>query len=190
MVFLKYFYKLKIYMSKNLHVYSSKKIRVLGIDPGTAIVGWGVLEKNEKSHKIKTIDYGQITTSADLPDAERLNLIAQDLKELLKEYQPNEVAVEKLFYFKNKKTVISVAQARGVILYILKNKKLSIGEYTPLQIKQALTGYGKANKKQMQLMIKNVLKLKKIPKPDDAADALAVALCHLNSRLYQNKINL
>lgn len=165
------------------------KIRVLGIDPGTAIVGWGILEQTEKTREIKTIDYGQITTPSDLPDAERLNLIATDLKELIKEYKPDEVAVEELFYFKNKKTVISVAQARGVILYILKNKKLTIGEYTPLQIKQSLTGYGRADKKQMQLMIKNVLKLKEIPKPDDAADALAVSLCHLNSRLYQEKLN-
>lgn len=167
----------------------NKKIKILGIDPGTAIVGWGVLEKDEKLNEIKTIDYGQITTLPDLPDAERLDLIASDLKELLNEYKPNETAVEKLFYFKNKKTIISVAQARGVILYILKNKKLPIGEYTPLQIKQALTGYGKADKKQMQLMIKNVLKLKEIPQPDDAADALAVALCHLNSRDYQKKLN-
>ncbi len=174
-------------MSTNLNVYQSK-IRVLGIDPGTAIVGWGVLEQNE-NREIKTIDYGQITTSSDLSDAERLDLIATDLKELIKEYKPDEAAVEELFYFKNKKTVISVAQARGVILYILKNKKLPIGEYTPLQIKQSLTGYGRADKKQMQLMIKNVLKLKEIPKPDDAADALAVALCHLNSRIYQQYLN-
>ncbi len=165
------------------------KIKVLGIDPGTAIVGWGILEQQDNSKEIKTIDYGQITTSADLPNPERLNLIGEDLKELIKEYKPDEVAVEELFYFKNKKTVITVAQARGVILYICKNKKLPIGEYTPLQIKQALTGYGRADKKQMQLMIKNVLKLKEIPKPDDAADALAVSFCHLNSRLYQQKLN-
>lgn len=164
------------------------KIKVLGIDPGTAIVGWGVLEQ-KGSQNLKMINYGQITTSAKLTMPERLDLIATDLIKLIDKYQPDEVAVEELFYFKNKKTVISVAQARGVILYICKNKKLIIGEYTPLQIKQSVTGYGKADKKQMQLMIQNVLQLKEIPKPDDAADALAVAFCHLNSRRYQQRLN-
>lgn len=162
------------------------KIRVLGIDPGLAIVGWGVLEKEKGL--VKTIDYGQITTLPENSISERLNFIAQDLNELISEFQPDEVAVEELFYFKNKKTIISVAQARGVILYVCKSQNLVLGEYTPLQIKQALTGYGKADKKQMQQMIKNVLKLKEIPQPDDVADALAVGLCHLNSRDFQEKL--
>jgi crossover junction endodeoxyribonuclease RuvC len=163
------------------------KIKILGIDPGTAIVGWGIIEK--KLGNIEMIDCGQITTSPKLKMSERLNLIADELIKIIKRYQPNEIAVEELFYFKNKKTVISVAQARGVILYICKKEKKEIGEYTPLQIKQALTGYGRANKKQIQLTIKNILHLKKIPKPDDIADALAVAFCHLNSRNYKQKIN-
>lgn len=159
------------------------RIRVLGIDPGIAIVGWGVLEK--ENSLTKTIDYGQITTSKDISISERLFSIANDLEELIEEYKPDEVAVEELFFFKNQKTIIPVAQARGVILYVCKNLNIVFSEYTPLQVKQSLTGYGRADKKQMQQMIQNVLKLKEVPKPDDVADALAVGLCHLNSRSYQ-----
>jgi crossover junction endodeoxyribonuclease RuvC len=151
-----------------------------------AIIGWGVLEKEKGL--VKTIDYGKITTSAENSVSERLVFLGRDLTELIAEFQPDEVAVEELFYFKNKKTIISVAQARGVILYVCKSQNLILGEYTPLQVKQALTGYGRADKKQMQQMIKNVLNLKEIPQPDDVADALAVGLCHLNSRDFQEKL--
>ncbi len=164
-------------------------IRILGIDPGTAIVGWGILDCTDNGQLSKTIAYGHIETNKNLSTAKRLKEIADNLLFLLKKYEPQEVAVEELFYFKNAKTVISVAQARGVIINVCFQNNLIIAEYTPLQIKQSLTGYGRADKVQMQKMIKSVLKLKSVPKPDDTADALAVALCHINSRRYTQKIN-
>lgn len=164
-------------------------IRILGIDPGTAIVGWGILDCTDDGQFSKTIAYGHIETNKNLSTAKRLKEIADNLLFLLKKYNPQEVAVEELFYFKNAKTVINVAQARGVIINVCFQNNLTIAEYTPLQIKQSLTGYGRADKVQMQKMIKSVLKLKSIPKPDDTADALAVALCHINSRRYIQKIN-
>ena len=108
--------------------------------------------------------------------------ISKDLEQIIHKYQPREAAVEKLFFFKNQKTIISVAQARGAILLTLKEKRVSIAGYTPLQVKQAITGYGKAEKRQVQEMAKNILSLKSLPKPDDTADALAIAICHINSR--------
>ncbi len=164
-------------------------IKILGIDPGTAIVGWGILDCTDDGQFSKTVAYGHIETNKNLSTAKRLKEIADNLLFLLKKYKPQEVAVEELFYFKNAKTVISVAQARGVIINVCFQNNLTIAEYTPLQIKQSLTGYGRADKIQMQKMIKSVLKLKSIPKPDDTADALAVALCHINSRRYTQKIN-
>lgn len=164
-------------------------IRILGIDPGTAIVGWGILDCTDSGQFSKTIAYGHIETDKSLSTADRLKEINDNLLLLIKKYTPHEAAVEELFYFKNAKTVISVAQARGVIINTCFQKGLIIAEYTPLQIKQSLTGYGRANKTQIQKMIKSVLKLKNIPKPDDTADALAVALCHINSRRYIRKIN-
>ena len=164
-------------------------IRILGIDPGTAIVGWGILDCTDDGQFSKTIAYGHIETNKNLSTAKRLKEIADNLLFLLRKYNPQEVAVEELFYFKNAKTVINVAQARGVIINVCFQNNLTIAEYTPLQIKQSLTGYGRADKVQMQKMIKSVLKLKSIPKPDDTADALAVALCHINSRRYIQKIN-
>jgi crossover junction endodeoxyribonuclease RuvC len=154
---------------------------VLGIDPGTATTGWAIvsLEKTPKS-----IAYGHIETSPKLTDTERLVEISQDLKEICKKYKPREGAVEKLFYFKNQKTIITVAQSRGAVLLTLKNLGLTLSEYTPLQIKQSITGYGRAEKHQMQQMVKSILGLSEIPKPDDVADALAVAICHIHSRRY------
>lgn len=156
------------------------KLRILGIDPGTATTGWAVVEETKKT--LRLIAYGCINTSKTKTDAERLVEIGKDVKILLKKYKPAEVAMEDIFFFKNLKTAITVAQARGVILYELKKNQLPIENYTPLQVKQALTGYGRADKKQIQLMVKNILKLKSIPQPDDAADAVAIAICHLNSR--------
>lgn len=164
-------------------------IRILGIDPGTAIIGWGIIDLDDVRMQKKVVAYGHIETSKKLSDGDRLEELYANLISLLEKYTPQEVAVEELFYFKNAKTVISVAQARGVILQTCIHKKLLTAEYTPLQIKQSLTGYGRADKKQMQEMVKNMLKLKSIPKPDDAADALAVAICHSNSRGYTNHIN-
>lgn len=155
-------------------------LRILGIDPGTATTGWGVVE--EKNGKLAAVGYGAIETSKNRLPSERLLEISEDLEKLFKKYQPDAVAVEKLFFFKNQKTIIEVAQARGAILLTLERMGVTIAEYTPLQVKQALTGYGRADKNQMQEMTKAVLGLASVPKPDDAADALAIAVCHAHSQ--------
>lgn len=149
---------------------------ILGIDPGIAIVGYGIIEKNGNS--IKMLEYGTIQTKANLTTPERLHIIFQELNEIIKEFKPTEVAYEKLFHQKNSKTVINVSQARGVEILASKLNNLDIYEYTPLQIKTAITGYGRADKKQMQESVRRLLNLSEIPKPDDAADALAIAICH------------
>lgn len=155
-------------------------LRILGIDPGTATTGWAVVEEVRKNPRL--VACGCVNTSKFHSDAERLVEIGRDIETLIKKYKPDEAAIEDLFFFTNQKTAITVAQARGVVLYELKKNKMPIEHYTPLQVKQALTGYGRADKKQMQLMVKNILKLDCVPKPDDAADAAAIAICHLNSR--------
>jgi crossover junction endodeoxyribonuclease RuvC len=157
-----------------------KKLRILGIDPGTATVGWAILD--EIKGEVKAIAYGHIATSPKNTTAERLFEVARDLEQIIKKYKPEESAVEDLFFFKNVKTVMKVSQARGAILLTLEKNCVNVFGYTPLQVKQALTGYGRAEKKQVQNMVKEILKLKSIPKPDDTADAIAIALCHLNSR--------
>jgi len=163
---------------------SSKPTIILGIDPGTALVGWAILRDNQGS--VEALAYGHIATSPTLSLAARLAEIARDLRGIVARHHPSEVAVEELFFFKNQTTVMAVSQARGAIILTLEELGVNIFEYTPLQVKQALTGYGRADKQQVQLMVKNILKLKEIPKPDDTADALAIALCHSNSR----KMNL
>jgi crossover junction endodeoxyribonuclease RuvC len=155
-------------------------MRILGIDPGTATVGWGVIESD--AGKVSSVGFGHISTSKDLPAEKRLAEIATDIEVLIKQFDPEEAAVEELFFYNNQKTVISVAQARGVILLTLERFGVRISGYTPLEVKQALTNYGRADKAQVQLMTKNILKLKEIPKPDDAADALAIAVCHASRR--------
>ncbi|WP_101473537.1 crossover junction endodeoxyribonuclease RuvC [Fusobacterium sp.] len=154
-------------------------MRVLGIDPGTAIVGFSIVdfEKN----KINVIDYGCIFTDKDMAMEDRLCIIFTELDKLIKKYNPDEMAVEELFYFKNNKTIISVGQARGVIVLCGRLNKLNVYSYTPLQVKMGITGYGRAEKKQIQLMVQKILNLEEIPKPDDAADALAVAVTHINT---------
>ena len=148
---------------------------ILGIDPGYAIVGYGVIDTNKPN---MVLDYGAITTPKEDSMPVRLEAIDQSLKYLFEKYKPDAVAIEELFYFKNQKTVIQVAQARGVIVLACQKYCGNIYEYTPLQIKQALTGQGRAEKAQVQYMVKAILGLNSIPKPDDAADALAVAICH------------
>lgn len=160
-------------------------VRIIGIDPGTAIVGWSILE--EKDGQIESVAFGCITTDKKTPEANRLLEISNDLKEIIKKYSPAEAAIEKLFFFRNQTTIIEVGQARGVILLTLAEKNVRIHHYTPLQIKQAVTGYGRAKKGQIQCMTQKILCLKKLPTPDDAADALAVALCHLQSRTFLKK---
>jgi len=151
-----------------------KKI-ILGLDPGTATTGFGVIE--EDRGKLEYIDCGYITTSKDKDPAQRLLIISESLEQIISQYKPELVAVESLFFAKNRATAIAVAQARGVILVGIAKHKLPILEYTPLQIKQTLTGYGRAEKKQMQKMVQSILKLREMPKVDDSADALAVAIC-------------
>lgn len=157
---------------------------ILGLDPGTAITGFGVIEKNDQG--IDYVNCGCITTCAGMPMPERLQCIYEDTKKIITKYKPDAVAIEDLFFFRNVTTVIKVSQARGVLILAACKKSLPIFEYKPLQIKMALTGYGRADKKQMQQMVKSVLSLSDIPKPDDAADGLAIAICHANSEKLQN----
>ena len=159
---------------------------ILGIDPGYAIIGYGIIDTNKVD---MVVDYGAITTPKEDSMPLRLEAIDSSLKYLFDKYKPDVVAVEELFFFKNQKTVIPVAQARGVIILACQKYCGKIYEYTPLQIKQALTGQGRAEKAQVQFMVKAILGLTSIPKPDDAADALAVAICHSQTspQLNQNK---
>ena len=151
-------------------------MRILGIDPGLATVGWGVIDVI--NGKPKAVSFGVILTEKEKSLPDRLLIIEEDLKSLIDKFKPEEIAIEELFFAKNVKTGIAVAHARGVVLLTAIKECGKIFEYTPLQIKQALTGYGRAEKIQIQQMVKTMLKLKGIPRPDDAADALAVALCH------------
>lgn len=155
-------------------------MHILGIDPGTATVGWGIIEMT--GGKLAPVRFGHISTDKSLAPEDRLLEIATDLEAIIQEYSPEEAGVEELFFFNNQKTVISVAQARGAILLTLKRLRVSIFGYTPLEVKQALTNYGRADKTQVQLMVKSILKLPSIPKPDDTADALAIAICHASRR--------
>ncbi len=152
---------------------------ILGIDPGTAIVGYGIILK-EKS-KLALLDYGCVTTGKTLSQADRLGIIKKEIGKIIKKYKPRVMAVEELFFFKNLKTAIKVAEARGVLLVAGKDAGLHISEYTPLQVKIATVGYGRAEKQQVQKMVKAILNLKEVPEPDDAADALAVAICAAHS---------
>lgn len=154
---------------------------ILGIDPGLGLVGFGIIEKN--GGDIKVLDFGCISTSKDDKLSRRLEIISNCMKILIEKWKPDELAIEKLFFNKNITTGIPVAQARGVILLSAQERGIPIYQYTPQNIKMALTGMGKADKKQMQFMVKTVLGLKEIPKPDDAADALAVAICHSQTNL-------
>jgi crossover junction endodeoxyribonuclease RuvC len=151
---------------------------ILGIDPGLATVGYGVLNEG------KCTDYGIINTLKEKQTAERLLDISLALESLIHKYKPEAIAIEELFFNTNHKTAIAVAQARGVILCTALRCGCKLYEYTPLQIKQGLTGYGRADKKQIQQMVATLLKLKSVPRPDDAADALAVALCHMQTNRF------
>ena len=154
-------------------------MRILGIDPGFAIEGFGVLDYN--NNKFKTIDYGVITTDKDMEFSKRLKHLYDCTCALIEKYKPDYFSVEELFFNTNVKTAIAVGHARGVIFLAAENNGIPVYEYTPLQIKQAISGYGRADKQQIQSMVKMLLNLEKIPRPDDAADALAVAICHAHS---------
>lgn len=151
-------------------------MRIIGIDPGTGILGFGVVDVN--GIKINLVTAGVITTPAHTPLDERLEEIFDGLTEIIAETNPDEMSIEKLFFARNVTTAMSVSHARGVAMLTGRKARLPIAEYTPMQIKQSLTGYGKADKKQIQEMVRLQLNLKEIPKPDDAADALAAAITH------------
>ncbi len=159
-------------------------MQILGIDPGYAIVGYGIIEY--KNGFFRPINYGAVLTKANDNFCNRLKVIHSEISEIIKKYSPEVSAIEKLYFQNNHKTAIDVAQARGVTLLALKQNNIPIFEYTPLQVKTTVTGYGKAQKKQVMMMTQRLLKLKEIPKPDDAADALAIAICHANSIGFQN----
>ncbi len=151
-------------------------MKILGIDPGYAIVGYGVIEYN--AGRYSAVDFGAVTTDADVPFPIRLQQIYNGIVSVIIQNDPDEMAIEKLYFQNNQKTAIPVAEARGVILLAAQMNNLAVSEYTPLQVKQAVTGYGQAKKNQVMEMMKRLLKLDSVPKPDDTADALAMAICH------------
>ena len=155
-------------------------MRILGIDPGYAIVGWGIIDSERGS--LRPVAYGAITTPAHTKLEERLLMIRNDLRAVIEKYSPDEMAIEELFFNTNITTGIAVAEARGVIICTAHELGVSVSEYTPLQVKQAVVGYGKAEKQQVIAMVTSILRLKNPPKPDDTADAVAIAICHSHSR--------
>jgi len=164
-------------------------MRVVGIDVGYAITGWSVIdEAPSKTNKMELVEYGVILTDSKLEISTRLKIVFDELDILLKKYKPACMAVEDIFYFKNQKTIINVSQVRGVILLAGEVNGVELVHYTPLQVKTAVSGYGRAEKAQVQKMIKLIFGLKEIPKPDDAADAIAIGICHLNSYKLKNII--
>jgi len=162
-------------------------MRVLGIDPGIAIMGFGFIDQS--GHRLTPVQYGSIETEAGTPTEIRLKQIYDAACSLLDKYKPDTVAVEKLFFNKNVTNAFIVGQARGVFMLAAAQRGLEIGEYTPMQVKQAVVGYGAAEKRQVQEMVKMFLKLSAVPKPDDVADALAVAICHAHSIVLNGRMN-
>ena len=158
-------------------------MRILGLDPGTGRTGYGIVDV-EDGH-LSVVTYGVISTPARQPAPQRLQTIYQELNQLLTTYQPDTAGVEEVFFGRNITTALSVGQARGVLLLALANAGLTIGEYSPPKIKDAVTGYGKANKAQVQLMVRNLLNLEETPRPDDAADGLAVAITHYQYQRFE-----
>lgn len=154
-------------------------MRILGIDPGVAIVGFGFVDKI--GSRLVPVQYGSVQTEANSDPSLRLKQIYEAIGQLIDKYKPDAVAIEKLFFNRNVTTAIAVGQARGVLMLAAVQRDLPLGEYTPLQVKQAVVGYGRAEKHQVQDMVKMMLNLKSVPKPDDVADALAIAICHAHS---------
>ena len=165
----------------------SGALRILGVDPGYAILGWGLIEY--QSSKYRLIDFGTIETDKDMPQPLRLKEVFLGLSDVIEQYQPAVCSVEQLFFNSNQKTAIKVGEARGSAILACALKGLPVYEYTPLQIKQALTGYGRADKHQIQEMVRQILGLEKAPRPDDAADAVAAAICHANSSQHLELIS-
>jgi crossover junction endodeoxyribonuclease RuvC len=160
---------------------------VVGLDPGTAIVGWGVLEV--EGQNTRCVGYGVITTDKTMTDSQRLVAIANGIEKLLDEHKPELVGIEKLFFSRNVTTAMTVSQARGVLMYVCERQGVPIVSFTPNEVKMALTGYGKADKQQMQKMVQLLLKLPTLPKPDDAADAVAIALIAAQTHSFGKKVD-
>ncbi len=160
-------------------IWEAAEMRILGIDPGYAIIGWGVLDY-ERNH-FSVVDYGAITTPAGMPFPQRLENIYNDATALMDRLKPDALSIEKLYFTNNKTTGIDVAQARGVLMLAAKQHGLDIYEYNPIQVKQGVVGYGKAVKQQVMEMTRTILNLPEVPKPDDTADALALAICHAHN---------
>lgn len=158
---------------------TEQTVRILGIDPGYAILGYGILDMIGNHFEVVT--YGSILTDSSMQMPQRLSVLYDELTEIIKRYEPEEASIEELFFNNNAKTAILVGEARGVAVLACAKQGLTINEYTPLQIKQALVGYGRADKKQVQAMVKAILNLDEVPKPDDTADAVAAAICHGHS---------
>jgi crossover junction endodeoxyribonuclease RuvC len=167
----------------------------LGIDPGTAIMGYGLVESEAggdegrvRGERLKMVEYGALYTPANTPLVERLPMLYEGLRDLIKEYKPISVAIEELFFNKNVRTALAVGHARGIAILAAAHSALPVGEYTPLQVKQAVVGYGRATKEQVQAMVKILLNMDHVPRPDDAADALAVAICHIHSATFEERV--
>lgn len=165
-----------------------ENLLIIGIDPGLAATGFGIIEQKEQI--LKVIDYGCIKTNTDQKMQERLGIIFNGILKILEKYSPREAAVEEVFFQKNPKSIISLSHARGVILLAFEEKKIPVSEYSPLEIKSSICGYGRADKQQVQKMVKTILNLEKIPTPNHAADAISIAVCHSNSRKIKNISNL
>lgn len=165
--------------NRKINLLVAKTMRILGIDPGIALTGFGIIESDKDT--LVPGKYGHISTDSNIPVPLRLKILYNDLLTIIEENKPDVMAVEELFFNKNVKTAIVASHARGVIVLAAVNSGVDIAEYTPLQVKQAVIGYGRASKHQVQAMVTRILQLKEIPKPDDTADALAVAICHANS---------
>jgi crossover junction endodeoxyribonuclease RuvC len=161
-------------------------MRILGIDPGLATLGFGIID--QQNNQLQVVDFGCILTAANVSFPQRIFQIHQQLTDILVKYSPNVVVVEELFFSKNVKTALQVAQVRGVIILTAMQNGHEVKEYTPLQVKQSVVGYGRATKDQIQKMVKVLLKLSEIPKPDDAADALSVAICYAHSRKFDELV--
>jgi crossover junction endodeoxyribonuclease RuvC len=167
---------------------------VLGIDPGTAIMGYGLVSSGASAttsqrEELRMVEYGALYTPPHTPIVERLPMLYDGLMELLREYKPQAVAIEELFFNKNVRTALAVGHARGVAILAAAHAGLPIAEYTPLQVKQAVVGYGRATKEQVQSMVKVLLGMDHIPRPDDAADALAIAICYIHSRAFEQLVS-
>ena len=157
-------------------------MRILGIDPGTSLIGYGIIDVSGKNYK--AVNFGDLKTGVNIRNADRVLDVHNFFDKLIKKHKPDKVALESLFFFKNAKTVVKVSEIRGVLMYAAVKNGLEIAEFTPLQVKQAVSSYGRAEKAQVQQMVKLILGLETIPKPDDAADALALAICCANSVSY------